>query len=268
MYRCICFNADSIWYTLGFYRNGQLAAVSPSWRMNRISIGGGVSNVDRYFMLPTKLADGDYEMALVSRDAETSPWLRGWDDAPNSVPVSVSGLVFTFRLPDYHNGPTRLYLKDDVQEIVGAREGGRTFEFSISNPSTNNFVDTLRVDIKTTGQVATSFMPTSVYDGQTLTYRLFFSNDNVDFSDDFSVSLSYHDTPSGQWLPLSTSRVMPGDVNGDNTIDVADIATIISVMAGSASGSLADIADVNGDGTVDVADIATIISIMAGKTTQ
>ena len=92
--------------------------------------------------------------------------------------------------------------------------------------------------------------------------------DNVDFSDDFSVSLSYHDTPSGQWLPLSTSRVMPGDVNGDNTIDVADIATIISVMAGSASGSLADIADVNGDGTVDVADIATIISIMAGKTTQ
>ena len=52
------------------------------------------------------------------------------------------------------------------------------------------------------------------------------------------------------------------DVNGDGTVDVADIATVISVMAGSAGDSPAS-ADVNGDGTVDVADIATIISEMA-----
>ena len=56
-----------------------------------------------------------------------------------------------------------------------------------------------------------------------------------------------------------------GDVNGDNVVDVADIATIISVMAsGSADASSAS-ADVNGDGTVDVADIATVISIMAAN---
>ena len=54
-----------------------------------------------------------------------------------------------------------------------------------------------------------------------------------------------------------------GDVNGDAVVDVADIASIISVMAGSAGDSPAA-ADVNGDGTVDVADIATVISIMAG----
>ena len=56
-----------------------------------------------------------------------------------------------------------------------------------------------------------------------------------------------------------------GDTNGDGTVDVADIAAVISVMAGSATsvGSAAGNADVNGDGTVDVADIATIISIMA-----
>ena len=57
----------------------------------------------------------------------------------------------------------------------------------------------------------------------------------------------------------------PGDVNSDGTVDVADIASVISVMAGSAGDSPAS-ADVNGDGTVDVADIATIISIMAGET--
>ena len=53
-----------------------------------------------------------------------------------------------------------------------------------------------------------------------------------------------------------------GDVNGDGTVDVADISAIISVMAGTAT--YAD-ADVNKDGTVDVADISNVISIMAGK---
>ncbi len=56
-----------------------------------------------------------------------------------------------------------------------------------------------------------------------------------------------------------------GDVNSDGTVDVADIATIVNVMAGSASETLKASADVNGDGSVDVADIATIINVMAGK---
>ena len=51
-----------------------------------------------------------------------------------------------------------------------------------------------------------------------------------------------------------------GDVNGDFVVDVADIASIIDVMA---DGSGPAEADVNGDGTVDVADVATVIDIMA-----
>ena len=51
-----------------------------------------------------------------------------------------------------------------------------------------------------------------------------------------------------------------GDVNSDGTVDVADIANIIDIMA---QGTNNPLADVNGDGTVDVADIATVISIMA-----
>ena len=73
--------------------------------------------------------------------------------------------------------------------------------------------------------------------------------------------------PSASWTSYSTITIKTqkqGDVNGDNTIDVADIATVISVMAGSADVSSAS-ADVNGDGTVDVADIATIINEMAAR---
>ena len=62
--------------------------------------------------------------------------------------------------------------------------------------------------------------------------------------------------------PEPEPEVVKGDVNGDNTVDVADIASIISVMANSGTDATAD---VNGDGQVDVADIATVISIMAGE---
>ena len=56
-----------------------------------------------------------------------------------------------------------------------------------------------------------------------------------------------------------------GDVNGDNVVDVADIATVISVMAGHVLPGVDPTLfyDVNDDGVVDVADIAAIISIMA-----
>ena len=55
-----------------------------------------------------------------------------------------------------------------------------------------------------------------------------------------------------------------GDVNADMVVDVADISSIISVMAGTDTEHAAA-ADVNGDGTVDVADISTVIAIMAAN---
>ena len=54
---------------------------------------------------------------------------------------------------------------------------------------------------------------------------------------------------------------LKGDVNGDGTVDVADISAIISQMAGTAE---YEAADVNGDSSVDVADISYVITIMAG----
>jgi hypothetical protein len=52
-----------------------------------------------------------------------------------------------------------------------------------------------------------------------------------------------------------------GDVNSDGVVDVADISSIISVMAGDETH--AGTADVNGDGVVDVADISSVIEVMS-----
>ena len=69
-------------------------------------------------------------------------------------------------------------------------------------------------------------------------------------------------TASLKSIEYKDTRPITGDVNQDGTVDVADIAAVIDVMAGSTAFSSA-LADVTGDGTVDVADVGAIIDIMA-----
>ena len=68
--------------------------------------------------------------------------------------------------------------------------------------------------------------------------------------------------PTDEWVVFG--KGIRGDVNGDGSVNVADIACIIDVMAGSADVSSA-LADVNGDGTPNVADIGEVIDIMAAS---
>ena len=56
---------------------------------------------------------------------------------------------------------------------------------------------------------------------------------------------------------------MPGDLNGDATIDIADAVSILNIMAGGAEADKAK-ADINKDGTVDIADFVSILNMMAG----
>jgi len=73
------------------------------------------------------------------------------------------------------------------------------------------------------------------------------------------------DPSTMETYPYKVVKGVPGDVNGDEAVNVADISTVISVMSGAENEEMEKAADVNGDGNVDVADISTIISIMAGQ---
>ncbi|MBP5339860.1 MAG: dockerin type I repeat-containing protein [Prevotella sp.] len=63
---------------------------------------------------------------------------------------------------------------------------------------------------------------------------------------------------------IDPDELVVGDVNADSKVDVADIATVLSVMSGN-SLDKEKASDVNSDQKVDVADIASILSIMAGN---
>ena len=98
----------------------------------------------------------------------------------------------------------------------------------------------------------------SMGDGQWSTVNLQCSMVN----ENETVIVKYYDAARSRVFTFDGS--VTGDANGDGKVDVADIATVISVMADGSAGDSPASADVNGDGTVDVADIASIISIMAG----
>lgn len=55
---------------------------------------------------------------------------------------------------------------------------------------------------------------------------------------------------------------IPGDVNGDGDVNIADAMAIYNVMAKKDTNQAAD---VNGDGYVNIADVMALYNIMAGK---
>ena len=57
-----------------------------------------------------------------------------------------------------------------------------------------------------------------------------------------------------------------GDVNDDGFIDIADVTSVLAIMAGKGGSNLInEAADVNEDGYIDIADVTSVLSIMAGK---
>ena len=80
--------------------------------------------------------------------------------------------------------------------------------------------------------------------------------------------------PSYGYLTISTPQnhvnidlfdggTIPGDVNGDGTVNVTDVTTLVNMILGVVPKDMAR-ADVNGDGSVNVSDVTTLVNIILG----
>jgi hypothetical protein len=107
-------------------------------------------------------------------------------------------------------------------------------------------------------------------DGTVLNVRLEVSEDME--AGDYEVSLSNINlttvdevkiTPADVTCTLTVTNSIPGDANGDGTIDVTDIVGIANCILGRAGNSFDETAaDINGDGDVDVTDIVAVANII------
>ena len=82
-----------------------------------------------------------------------------------------------------------------------------------------------------------------------------------------TIDINLSETDLGQvvYVQLGTDDFVTfkkGDVNQDNTVDIADAVSVLNAMAGQ---EVAGDPDVNGDQIVDIADLVTVLNIMAGQ---
>ena len=88
-------------------------------------------------------------------------------------------------------------------------------------------------------------------------YEVTISNINLTTPDETKI------TPADVTCKLTVHNSVPGDANGDGSIDVTDIVSIANAILGRPSSSFdATAADVNGDGSIDVTDIVVIANMI------
>ena len=202
--------------SLGFFQGDELVSVAKTVFNPGFSEGGNRVQMDHDYTLPTHLDDGDYVMSIVTRDDDESPWVRGWDNAPNRIPVSVKNDVYTFHMPSYHNQETRLYLTDsEIAEVADGKTDGKTLELTVCNSSDNNFEDSLRLVVKAGGKEKLYEMATSIYEGQNVTYRFFVADSDIVTRNGYAVEAFYKETSTGEWVLLQNQAAgvsLPTDV--------------------------------------------------------
>lgn len=64
-------------------------------------------------------------------------------------------------------------------------------------------------------------------------------------------------------IPEPPTPSVPGDSNGDGTVDISDVNAVINMMLGKAEMIAA--CDMNSDGKIDISDVNAVINAMLGK---
>ena len=262
MFRYANFTTSDIQFSIGFYQQGTLKAVSETIRTTTPRVGGSPVAVGRDFRLPKDLPDGDYDMCIVSRINEQYPWTRGWDNAPNRIPVTVNHDEFTFTLPDYHSSDASLFLTDNgITEVETPETTGKIFELTVWNISDNNFEDSIRFVLSSGGTSYSQSMPTSIYDGQKVTYRFFVPYNQINDLSDYTTMAYHKETSTGNWMLLqeyisnvhqpqmdSFSGIEIYNINGIlvNRINKSDIGTTYAKILANLPKGIFIIRDKNG----------------------
>ena len=66
-------------------------------------------------------------------------------------------------------------------------------------------------------------------------------------------------------VQLDLWSAVPGDVNGDGTVDVTDVNILVNIILGKANAADYPNANINGEGGIDVSDVNAVVNIILGK---
>lgn len=257
-------------FGLGIYKNGQLLQVlRDASRPNvTFSMGGLVGTRTASLTMPTGLANGDYELRLVSSPDEGQTWEAIWDNAPNVMNMNVNNGVVTILLHHDYTGETRLYLRDQVCRVNNYYQNvtngvkGEAFKVALRNPTENNFENLIRMTFTVQGTEQVYDVKTSVYGGCDVDYVILVPTSSIDLEGkSYSVKVSYYEKNLGEYIELSTSPTV-GDVDEDGKVSISDVTSLIDYLLGNGIDVEISQADCNFDGRISIDDLTCLIDML------
>ncbi len=152
----------------------------------------------------------EYELCLVSSSDGESTWDKIFENAPNTINMSVVGDMATITMPANHTLETYLYLRENIREVANAMSStvqGKAFRVALRNPSTNNFESVLRLAITCNGQTTNYDLTNSVYSGCDVNFDILVPNSVIDLTGkNYQVKAYYYEANTGNYIPLTTTR--------------------------------------------------------------
>ena len=155
------------------------------------------------------------------------------------IELSLGGAV----VDDYSNYEVGAFVGDECRGVAveDSKDAYQWLYLRIWSNAASGESVTLKVYDKTTGK----------------TYRVI---EGIDFQSQGMVG-----KPSSP-MTATVKTYTLGDVNDDGRINIADVTSTLSIMAGKSNDRLIlEAADANEDGRVNIADVTKILSIIAGK---
>lgn len=135
----------------------------------------------------------------------------------------------------------QLYLTEDITEVEPeyfSSEPGRSFRLVIANPTTNNFQDTIRLEITANGEQYTYNAILPIYSQTQTEFHYLISDSMLDIEgmDITEITPYYYYALEGRFIKFgesvnSVESIMDDDVSSDITVYTLDGIKIASIKA-------------------------------------
>lgn len=196
---------ETVQFSLGVYKDSELYTILD---INAIKLARiGKSNLTQRFILPDYLENGEYEMYLISRNSTYTNWEKPIECLPTVIKMRVDDIQIHLTLPPNRTLPSRIYLREPIEEVKVPESNGTSFRLALKNPSENNFENRLRLNITIDGKTHSFDMMASVYSGTEVDYHITIPNKAINLKNStYSISAEYFEHNENSFKPLGTTE--------------------------------------------------------------
>lgn len=219
--RNYCLKNATINYGWALIKDGRLIKIlqQQGYRLRAGNQFAATKHLD--LSLPVVLEEGNYILSLYSKSDINPKWAAVWESVPSSVYITVKNDMATITVPDNHSGDALLYISKEIAEIKNSFSNtaeGRVFALDIINPSTNNFMDTLKLEIVANNMKYIYKTCQPIYSQSQTAYHILVPQSAVNLKEKIikSIRAYYYNSVDGSYKQLKTTEPTKNIFNGMN----------------------------------------------------